>query len=47
MERKLRLGVAGLGRAFITMLPTLTGHPRTRVVAAADPRPEARVAIRA
>jgi phthalate 4,5-cis-dihydrodiol dehydrogenase len=43
MERKLRLGVAGLGRAFITMLPTLAGHQRTRVVAAADPRPEARV----
>ncbi|MEO8752874.1 MAG: Gfo/Idh/MocA family oxidoreductase [Casimicrobiaceae bacterium] len=41
-ERKLRLGVAGLGRAFMLMMPTLTQHPRVHVVAAADPRPEAR-----
>ncbi len=27
-ERKLRLGVAGLGRAFTVMLPTFTGDPR-------------------
>ena len=40
--RRLRLGVAGLGRAFTLMLPTLTRHPRVEVVAAADPRPEAR-----
>ncbi len=41
-ERKLRLGVAGLGRAFMLMLPTLARHPRLDLVAAADPRPEAR-----
>ncbi|HVL73351.1 MAG TPA: Gfo/Idh/MocA family oxidoreductase [Beijerinckiaceae bacterium] len=38
----VRLGVAGLGRAFVLMLPTLSRHPRVRLVAAADPRPEAR-----
>lgn len=38
----LRLGVAGLGRAFMLMLPTLVRHPRIRLVAAADPRPAAR-----
>lgn len=41
-ERKIRLGVAGLGRAFTLMLPTLVGDPRVQLVAAADPRPEAR-----
>ncbi|HET8971955.1 MAG TPA: Gfo/Idh/MocA family oxidoreductase, partial [Pseudolabrys sp.] len=38
----LRLGVAGLGRAFSVMLPTLSRHPAVRLVAAADTRPEAR-----
>lgn len=38
----LRVGVAGLGRAFVVMLPTLTRDPRVKLVAAADPRPEAR-----
>lgn len=41
-SRKLRLGVAGLGRAFTVMLPTLARDPRVRLVAAADPRAEAR-----
>jgi phthalate 4,5-cis-dihydrodiol dehydrogenase len=41
-ERKLRLGVAGLGRAFSVMLPTFTGDPRVTLVAGADTRPEAR-----
>ena len=41
-DRKLRLGVAGLGRAFTIMLPTLTCDPRVMLVAAADPRAEAR-----
>ena len=41
-SRRLRLGVAGLGRAFTLMLPTLAAHPRIELVAAADPRPEAR-----
>ncbi len=38
----LRLGVAGLGRGFMLMLPTLARHPGLQLVAAADPRPEAR-----
>jgi phthalate 4,5-cis-dihydrodiol dehydrogenase len=41
-KRKLRLGVAGLGRAFGVMLPTFTGDARVALVAAADPRAEAR-----
>ena len=41
-DRKLQLGVAGLGRAFSVMLPTLTGDPRVVLVAAADSRAEAR-----
>jgi phthalate 4,5-cis-dihydrodiol dehydrogenase len=41
-ERKLRLGVAGLGRAFMLMLPTLSRHPRLELSAAADPSPAAR-----
>jgi phthalate 4,5-cis-dihydrodiol dehydrogenase len=42
MARRLRLGVAGLGRAFTLMLPAFGAHPRVQLVAAADPRPEAR-----
>lgn len=38
----LRLGVIGLGRAFMLMLPTLSRHPLVRLVAASDPREEAR-----
>jgi phthalate 4,5-cis-dihydrodiol dehydrogenase len=41
-DRKLRMGVAGLGRAFTLMLPTLAADPRIELVAAADPRHEAR-----
>ena len=41
-SRVLRLGVAGLGRAFTLMLPTFIRDPRVRLAAAADPRPEAR-----
>jgi len=40
--RKLRIGVAGLGRAFTVMLPTFIADPRVALVAAVDPRPEAR-----
>jgi phthalate 4,5-cis-dihydrodiol dehydrogenase len=40
-NRKLRIGVAGLGRAFTVMLPTFR-DPRVQLVAAADPRVEAR-----
>jgi len=38
----LRIGVAGLGRAFTLMLPTFRADPRVRLVAAADPLPAAR-----
>jgi phthalate 4,5-cis-dihydrodiol dehydrogenase len=41
-ERKLRLGVAGLGRAFTVMLPTFMRDPRISMVAGADVRAEAR-----
>src|SRR3954471_21650522 len=41
-NRTLRIGVAGLGRAFTVMLPTFTRDPRIALVAAADPRAEAR-----
>ncbi len=39
---RIRMGVAGLGRAFMLMLPTFTRDPRVELAAAADPRPEAR-----
>lgn len=38
----LRIGVAGLGRAFTLMLPTFTGDARVRLVAGADPLAQAR-----
>src|SRR5438477_8216419 len=38
----MRIGAAGLGRAFTLMAPTLAGDARVRLVAAADPRAEAR-----
>ena len=41
-ERRLRIGVAGLGRAFTLMLPTLAADSRIELVAAADPRADAR-----
>lgn len=41
-DRPIRLGVAGLGRAFTLMLPTLVADPRIRLAAATDSRPEAR-----
>ena len=40
--RKLRIGVAGLGRAFSFMLPTFVLDERVELVAGADPRAEAR-----
>jgi len=39
--RRLNIGVAGLGRGFSLMLPTFAADPRVRLVACADPRPEA------
>ncbi|HEY4318640.1 MAG TPA: Gfo/Idh/MocA family oxidoreductase [Herbaspirillum sp.] len=40
--RKIRIGVAGLGRAFTLMLPTFRLDPRVELVAACDPRDIAR-----
>jgi len=42
MNQPLKLGVIGLGRAFTLMLPTFANHPLIRMVAAHDPRAEAR-----
>ena len=42
MIAKLKIGVAGLGRAFSLMVPAFTCDPRVQLVAGADPRPEAR-----
>src|SRR6185437_3472153 len=42
VPRRLRIGAAGLGRAFSVMLPTFLRDQRVQMVAAADPRPEAR-----
>ncbi|CAG9262881.1 Gfo/Idh/MocA family protein [Paraburkholderia caribensis] len=41
-RRRLRIGVAGLGRAFSLMLPTFLADGRVELVAACDPRAEAR-----
>lgn len=41
-DRKLKLGIAGLGRGFTVMLPTLSLHPKLDVTTAVDTRPEAR-----
>src|SRR5256885_7568269 len=40
--RPIGIGAAGLGRAFSLMSPTLAADPRVKLVAAADPRAEAR-----
>jgi phthalate 4,5-cis-dihydrodiol dehydrogenase len=40
--RKIRLGIAGIGRAFSFMIPTFRDDPRVEIVAGFDPRPEAR-----
>lgn len=42
MSERLRLGVIGLGRAFTLMLPTYAADSRIALVAATDPRREAR-----
>jgi len=43
----IRLGVIGLGRAFMLMVPTFQADPRVRLVAAAAPRQESRDAFEA
>ena len=45
--KTIALGVAGLGRAFSLMAPTFAGDARVRLVAGADPRPEARLRFEA
>jgi len=42
MNQPLNLGVIGLGRAFTLMLPTFMADPRIALVAASDPRADAR-----
>src|ERR1700751_6008280 len=42
MSEPLKLGIIGLGRAFTLMLPTFASHPLVRMVAASDPRADAR-----
>ncbi|WP_087650326.1 Gfo/Idh/MocA family protein, partial [Caballeronia choica] len=44
---KLRLGVAGLGRAFSLMLPTFLADTRVQLAGACDPREEARAQFEA
>lgn len=46
-DRPLRFGVSGLGRGFVLMAPTFRADPRCVLVAAADPRPEARTLFEA
>ncbi len=41
----VRLGVVGLGRGFMLTLPSIIADPRLKLVAACDPRPEARTAF--
>ena len=40
--QRIGIGAIGLGRAFMMMLPTFVAHPRVRLLAVSDPRPEAR-----
>ena len=40
-DRRLGIGVAGLGRAFMLTLPSFLADPRVRLVAATDPRADA------
>jgi phthalate 4,5-cis-dihydrodiol dehydrogenase len=42
VSERLKLGVIGLGRAFTLMLPTFASHPLIAMVAASDPRSDAR-----
>src|SRR5262245_12338823 len=42
MRDGLKVGVIGLGRGFVLTAPTFRADPRWRLVAAADPRAEAR-----
>jgi len=44
--RPLKLGIAGIGRAFSFMIPTFRDDPRVTIVAGFDPREEARSRFR-
>lgn len=44
-KKPIRIGVVGLGRAFTLMLPAFKQDPRVQIVAAGDPREEARAAF--
>jgi phthalate 4,5-cis-dihydrodiol dehydrogenase len=46
-EGTFGLGLVGLGGATKQMLPSIISHPHFRIVAAADPRPEARASFAA
>lgn len=46
-QNPVRLGVVGLGRGFMLMIPTFTADPRVKLVAAAAPRAESRAAFEA
>jgi phthalate 4,5-cis-dihydrodiol dehydrogenase len=41
-ERRLKVGIIGLGRAYSFMAPAFAADTRFEIVAGADPRPEAR-----
>lgn len=45
LDEPIRIGVLGLGRAFTLMLQTWRDDPRVQLVAAFDPRPQARAAF--
>lgn len=42
MSASLRIGILGLGRAAVSMLPSILAHPHAEIVAAADSREEVR-----
>ena len=46
LMEKLRLGVAGLGRAFSLMLPTFLADTRVQLAGACDPRADGACAVR-
>jgi phthalate 4,5-cis-dihydrodiol dehydrogenase len=41
-DKRLRVGIVGLGRAYSLMAPAFKADPRFEIVAGADPRPQAR-----
>jgi phthalate 4,5-cis-dihydrodiol dehydrogenase len=41
MDRPMNVGIVGLGTGAMNMLPELNANPKVKIVAAADPRPQA------